>query len=728
MTLCKIARLTPYNDANEPPLHVLDPHPPVPCQQLRYGLSRSGPLQEALDICMKELDGPSLSRLMPSLLLQLRSGVGLNTRCCAANLVLVLSTRFRPELKVHLPALLRVLAAGALTERSSTAQRFFLSALAGVAKLAPGGEEVRRAILRLLREYRRVADLATHRSQRLPVVLALRQLCTAAGEGLEEAAWAAVLPLAYVGRFEEEEGGEGEVRKAWEEIWMEGCAALGKGGGNTTKALGDELCTEVERELRSSSWSGRRAALKALASLSEGLGRGGLRLHARRLVGELLDLLPGRLWEGKDEVLRALVKVVVACPGLLREGGGEEGWLFWEEGGGGAGRGYFPPGLLRVAEEGEEGGRKEEGGDDVWEGLAVGVTPAAEASEAAEGRDEEAFGRLVREDAEDQAINKEGKASLVQGAALSEIAASGCLASLSPRGEDLAAPAATGQDPTDDGLHSLSYRGLIRVLTDQCRRPHRDYRRAAVQAIMELASAFPSLDVLESVRETLVLMAGGLEASVGVESCNYNKETVAGRAGSEVDHVLRAWAVEALGACFPPSPPMLVQGDQATSCPAYLTQKESLPWLLPMLLSRSSFSVWSLRRAVHKALKRVMERVYVRPDANSASFPKDSGSCNQVQPSADLAPLPSLLTGSVVDRVISAAIQGVGDAKYHQVREVAIDVLLALIKRPEMEVHVSLMPHSDRIMSALEKVVHDQNPEVVRLAMEARALLHRVGG
>ena len=68
-------------------------------EKLRYTLSRSGPLQEALDHCLKQLDGPSLTDLMPRLLMHLRSGVGLNTRCCAANVVVVLATRFRPEVR-----------------------------------------------------------------------------------------------------------------------------------------------------------------------------------------------------------------------------------------------------------------------------------------------------------------------------------------------------------------------------------------------------------------------------------------------------------------------------------------------------------------------------------------------------------------------------------------------------------------------------------------------------
>lgn len=96
-----------------------------------------------------------------------------------------------------------------MSERSSTAQRFFLSALATVAKIAPEGEEVRKIIIKLTKEYKRVADVVAWRGRRLPVVLALKHLIGAAAEGLEEGAWAIVLPLAYVGRFEEEEEGEG---------------------------------------------------------------------------------------------------------------------------------------------------------------------------------------------------------------------------------------------------------------------------------------------------------------------------------------------------------------------------------------------------------------------------------------------------------------------------------------------------------------------------------------
>ena len=563
-----------------------------------------------------------------------------------------------------------------------------MSALATVAKLAPEGEEVRKIIIKLIREYKRVADVVAWRGRRLPVVLALKHLTAAAAEGLEEGAWAAVLPLSYVGRFEEEEEGEGGreggVRKAWEEIWMEGCVALGKGGGNTARALGKELCAEVERGLRSSSWGGRRAALLALADLTEALGKGGLREHVFKILNDLFELVPGRLWEGKESVLKALVKVV---------------------------------------------GEEKEGG---LEGGVVAEVPAVEGSEAAEQRDEEAFTRLVEEEGGGAEVSSASASSssgsnAMEVVLLAEAAPTTSVAAVSSSSTSSSSTSST----SSSGSSKLSYRGLVRVLVEQCHRSHRDYRRAAVQCLMDLAVVFPQFNVLEMTQKTLIKMAGGVELVSGGAGGE------GGREGGEVDHVLRAWAVEALGALFPQcvttaTAAATTAATAATAAAtaevcdlsAYNTQKEALGWLLPMLLSRVTFSVWSLRRALYKALRVIMQRIYVRPDATSSS------SCSQEQQQQQQQQQlpPSLLTGAIVEKVISASLKGVEDAKYHQVREVAIDVLLSLIKRPEVEVRVALIPQSERMVQALDKVVTDSNPGVVRLAMEAKALLHGLGG
>jgi hypothetical protein len=251
---------------------------------------------------------------------------------------------------------------------------------------------------------------------------------------------------------------------------------------------------------------------------------------------------------------------------------------------------------------------------------------------------------------------------------------------------EAAAPAPMEMDAGAGAGGKVSYHGLVRVLVAQCQRPHRDYRRAAVAALTDLALAFPNADAL-------ALAEGALRRLMGEQG----EEEDGG-----MDHVLRARAVEALGALFPP---VIVAASSPSS--VHATQQEVLPWLLPALLSRASYTVWSLRQAVFRALKRVAERIYVPSDEK-----EDGG----------LSGLPTLLTGGMVDSVVTACLQGgLGDLKFHQVRAAAIDVLLALVKRREAEARLVLAPQQERILAALDKCLGDSQPAVVLLATEARA-------
>lgn len=387
--------------------------------------------------------------------------------------------------------------------------------------------------------------------------------------------------------------------------------------------------------------------------------------HAFRLARGLLSLLPGRLWDGKEEVLSALVRILGKCPEVVvvaeEEGeGGEEGaWLLWEKG-----ERVFPPALLG------EGGKGEQRGEE-----AGGVAPMEEDAEAeaaqavAETRDEEEFQRIA-----------EDAANVANGAVATAIAT--------------ATPMEIGGVAAGGGR--ISYHGVVRMLALQCQRPHRDYRRAAVKALTDLALAFPDADAF-------ALGEGPLRGLMEEE------EGEDGSVGAGVDHVLRARAVEALGALFspvPPSPAAPTSSGARQRAAAHATQQGALPWLLPALFSRATYTVWSLRQAVFKALRRVAERAYVHEDDNDS--PGDA--------------LPTLLSSASVDAIVGACLQGVGDPKFHQVRAAAVEVLLALVKRREGEARLVLAPQVERVLAALDRLVAgDSQPAVVLLATEARA-------
>lgn len=361
--------------------------------------------------------------------------------------------------------------------------------------------------------------------------------------------------------------------------------------------------------------------------------------HAFRLARGLLALLPGRLWDGKEEVLASLVRVVTKCPEVVvvveeegREGEKEKGaWLLWEKG-----ERSFPPALM-----GRAGGKEAEAEAEVEEeGAAMEVmeapaalAPGEEAAEAAsavaatEARDEDEFRRIAEEDAKAEAA----PTATAPDAAAMQVEGSGA-----------------------GGGNLLSYHGLVRVLVAQCGRPHRDYRRAALGSLTELALAFPDADAWALAAPTLRRLAGEEE---GAAAMAVDDTSGVGGGSGGIDHVLRARAVEALGALFPPV--LALPGGRG----AHATQRVALPWLLPALLARATYTVWSLRQAVFKALRRVAERVYVRGDEAE----EHGGGGGELPP--------TLLTSAVVEAVVGACLQGVGDLKFHQVRHRLVDGL-----------------------------------------------------
>lgn len=144
--------------------------------------------------------------------------------------------------------------------------------------------------------------------------------------------------------------------------------------------------------------------------------------------------------------------------------------------------------------------------------------------------------------------------------------------------------------------------------------------------------------------------------------------------------------------------------DMDRGAAAYAQQQEALSWLLPGLLPRLTYAVWSFRLAAYQCLRRIMERLYVRSDGSAALGP-------------------SLLSSAVVEKVIGACEVGLGDAKYVQVREAALGVLLALVKRPEMEARFAYLPHADQMDRLLSRAKTDNQPSVVMLAVEITGLL-----
>ncbi|CAM9973433.1 unnamed protein product, partial [Discosporangium mesarthrocarpum] len=232
-------------------------------ERLRLSVSRSGPLQDALDHCYRHLDDSAVTALLPHLLSLLRSGTGLATRSAAAYLVLSLCERTPGPVQAASPRLLPTLTNAALSEPSTTLRRAYSSALSSVARLSAPGP-VGRLSERLCSLFK-AADPGFDQRQRRAVAVLLGDLARRAGEQLwgqaiepgalkgvgaaagtgkggivegegEEGVagarrfastgWAQVMPLAFVARHDPDKA----VAVLFMEAWEEGLTRLQLGG------------------------------------------------------------------------------------------------------------------------------------------------------------------------------------------------------------------------------------------------------------------------------------------------------------------------------------------------------------------------------------------------------------------------------------------------------------------------------------------------------------------
>ena len=76
-----------------------------------------------------------------------------------------------------------------------------------------------------------------------------------------------------------------------------------------------EICEIASKELGAEHWPRRQRAAKCLSQLADGVGAT-LVPHLPILVAPLVDVLKGKLWDGKTDVVKALCAVLSACRGL----------------------------------------------------------------------------------------------------------------------------------------------------------------------------------------------------------------------------------------------------------------------------------------------------------------------------------------------------------------------------------------------------------------------------
>ncbi|KAG2674643.1 hypothetical protein I3760_13G146600 [Carya illinoinensis] len=199
--------------------------------------------------------------------------------------------------------LLRLLFPVVKEEKSVAVKRAFASACAIVLKHA--------SLLQAQKLIEETASLHTgDRNDQISCAILLKSYSSMASD-VVSGYHAAMVPVIFVSRFEDEK----YISGLFEELWEENTS----GEQVTLQLYLGEIVSLISESIASSSWASKRKSAQAICKLCEVLGESMSSYH-QVLLQSLMKEVPGRLWEGKDAVLYALGSLSASCHKAISAG------------------------------------------------------------------------------------------------------------------------------------------------------------------------------------------------------------------------------------------------------------------------------------------------------------------------------------------------------------------------------------------------------------------------
>ncbi|XP_076926250.1 uncharacterized protein LOC143589348 isoform X1 [Bidens hawaiensis] len=265
-------------------------------ENLRISIAKGSPLWETLNMCIEVVDEQSLEQLIPRLSQLARSGVGLNTRVGVASFISLLVQKVGDSIKPFTNTLLKLLFVVVKEERSATSKRAFANACAFLIKYAAPSQ-----VHKLIEQ---TAALHTgDRNSQIACAFLLKSFASTSSDILT-GYYATVVPIIFLSRFEDDKN----VSRLYEDLWEENMTSERL----TLQLYASEIVTLITEGIASSSWASKKKAAKAIVKLCEVLEES-VSSHHQVLLSSLMKEVPGRIWEGKEDILEALSSLCTSC-------------------------------------------------------------------------------------------------------------------------------------------------------------------------------------------------------------------------------------------------------------------------------------------------------------------------------------------------------------------------------------------------------------------------------
>ena len=287
-------------------------------ESVRLSLSRSSPMMDTIKSCIEYIDADVLEQLMPRLIDLIKSSIALNTKVGCSKLAMYLVAHSKHEMLPFTHKLINAFIAR-INDKSLSVKKTYASSISQLAKVAKEST-VEKLITKINAFY-----FSGDTDQELNACLILQALsrdCTELTNNFKSD----LLPLVYFALHDKvttkdetqvEDSAKYVNNALWEEIWD----SLAPYKERSLVLYLDEVMTILQQNLEAAVWEKREQSLKALINLAEKIPEEFSINQIDPILAALMKSLPGRVWEGKVHLPRAIELLTVKCSEKIKTHG-----------------------------------------------------------------------------------------------------------------------------------------------------------------------------------------------------------------------------------------------------------------------------------------------------------------------------------------------------------------------------------------------------------------------
>ncbi|CAF0730187.1 unnamed protein product [Didymodactylos carnosus] len=289
--------------------------------------AKASPMMDAIDLCTKNfVDETILDELSPKLIDTIKHNVGLTTKCCIGQYFVTLSTLYPSVCVKYVGKWMAAVVTSMSTNHNRTLRKTYSNVLGTIVRIAKPSS-IENLFVKLCSWY---FTIEQGQEYQYVCALTLNSIAQYNHDMLTEYG-DKILPLIFLAMHQQKSretenklvnndddddisATTNKEEKIWQDLWLEHTGSTASG---IQKYIND-IIKNIERAIGLTSYSMKIKGAKAIKTICDTLKSSLKEEHVELLVDVVLKALYGRIYEGKENFLRAIESMCSNCKIVLK--------------------------------------------------------------------------------------------------------------------------------------------------------------------------------------------------------------------------------------------------------------------------------------------------------------------------------------------------------------------------------------------------------------------------